>query len=70
MKHFIIIALLVIASTLAIHAGLNSIGLLPVLASAQGVSIDQLFGIYMWAIAFVFSLIMVTMLYSLFVFSP
>jgi cytochrome c oxidase subunit 2 len=68
MKHFIIIALLVIASTLAIHAGLNSIGLLPVLASAQGVSIDQLFGIYMWAIAFVFSLIMVTMLYSLFVF--
>jgi len=68
MKHFIIIAALVIASTFAIHAGLNSIGLLPVQASAQAVSIDQLFGIYMWAIAFVFSLIMVILLYSLVVF--
>jgi cytochrome c oxidase subunit 2 len=68
MKHFIIIAVLVIASTFAIHTGLSSIGLLPVLASAQGVSIDQLFGIYIWAIAFVFSLIMVIMLYSLVVF--
>ncbi len=68
MKHFIIIAILVIASTFAIHAGLNSIGLLPVQASAQAVTIDQLFGIYTWAIAFVFSLIMVIMLYSLVVF--
>jgi cytochrome c oxidase subunit 2 len=68
MKHFVIIAILVIASTIAIHAGLSSIGLLPVQASAQAVSIDQLFGIYMWAIAFVFSLIMVILLYGLFVF--
>jgi cytochrome c oxidase subunit II len=68
MKHFIIIALLVIASTLAIHGGLTSIGLLPVQASAQAVSIDQLFGIYVWAIAFVFSLIIVILLYSLVVF--
>ena len=68
MKHFIIIALLVIASTFAIHGGLSSIGLLPVQASAQAVSIDQLFGIYTWAIAFVFSLIIVILLYSLVVF--
>ena len=68
MKHFIIIALLVIASTFAIHGGLSSIGLLPVQASAQAVSIDQLFGIYIWAIAFVFSLIIVILLYSLVVF--
>jgi cytochrome c oxidase subunit II len=68
MKHFIIIAILVIASTFAIHTGLSAIGLLPVQASAQAVSIDQLFGLYTWAIAFVFSLIIVIMLYSLFVF--
>ena len=68
MKHFIIIALLVIASTFAIHTGLSSIGLLPAQASAQAVSIDQLFGIYTWGIAFLFSLIVVTLLYSLVVF--
>jgi cytochrome c oxidase subunit II len=68
MKHIAIIALLVIASTLAIHAGLNSIGLLPVQASAQAISIDQLFAIYTWAIAFVFSLIVVILFYSLLVF--
>ncbi len=68
MKHFIINAVLVIASTFAIHTGLTNIGLLPRLASAQGVSIDQLFGIYTWAIAFVFSLIVVPFTYSLIVF--
>lgn len=68
MKHFIINAVLIIASTLAIHTGLSSIGLLPALASAQGVSIDQLFGIYTWGIAFLFSLIVVILLYSLVVF--
>ncbi|HTX90947.1 MAG TPA: cytochrome c oxidase subunit II [Anaerolineales bacterium] len=68
MKHIFIIAILVIASTFAIHTGLSSIGLLPAQASAQAVSIDQLFGIYTWAIAFVFSLIVVILLYSLVVF--
>ena len=68
MKHFLIIALLVIGSTFAIHAGLSSIGLLPALASAQGITIDQLFGIYIWGIAFIFSLIVVPFTYSLIVF--
>jgi cytochrome c oxidase subunit II len=68
MKHFIINAILVIASTFAIHTGLASIGLLPRLASAQGVSIDKLFALYTWAIAFVFSLIMVPLFYSFIVF--
>jgi cytochrome c oxidase subunit 2 len=68
MKHFIIIALLIIASTLAIHAGLEAIGLLPVQASTQAISIDQLFGFYSWGIAFFFSLIIVILLYSLVVF--
>ncbi len=68
MKHFLISAFLVIASTYLIHAGLSSVGLLPALASAQGVSVDQLFRIYMWGIAFLFSLIVVILLYSLVVF--
>jgi cytochrome c oxidase subunit 2 len=68
MKHFVIIAILVIASTFAIHAGLEGIGLLPVQASTQAISIDQLFGMYTWAIAFVFSLIAVVMFYALVVF--
>jgi cytochrome c oxidase subunit 2 len=68
MKHFLIIAVLVIASTFAIHSGLEAIGLLPAQASAQAISIDQLFGIYTWAIAFVFSLIIVFLFYSLIVF--
>jgi cytochrome c oxidase subunit II len=68
MKHFIIIAVLVIASTFGIHTGLISIRLLPQAASAQAFSIDQLFGIYTWGIAFLFSLIVVTLVYSLVVF--
>jgi cytochrome c oxidase subunit II len=68
MKHFIILTLLIAVSTVAIHAGLSSVGLLPALASAQGVTIDQLFGIYTWGIAFLFSLIVVILIYSLVVF--
>ncbi len=68
MKQFAIIALLVVASTLAIHSGLVAIGILPVQASAQAVSTDKLFDIYIWGIAFLFSLIMVFMFYSLVVF--
>lgn len=68
MKSFLINVLLVIASTFVIHYALSSIGLLPILADAQGITIDQLFGLYTWAIAFVFSLIIVPFTYSLIVF--
>ncbi len=68
MKRFIVIAVLVIACTFLVHSGLNAIGILPVQASAQAISIDQLFGIYLWAIPFVFSLIIVPFTYSLIAF--
>ncbi len=68
MRHFIIIALLIVAVTLAIHTGLTAIGLLPVQASLQAVSIDNLFGLYTWGIGFLFSLVVVTLTYSLIVF--
>jgi cytochrome c oxidase subunit 2 len=68
MKRFIVIAVLVVACTFLVHSGLEAIGILPVRASAQAISIDQLFGIYLWAIPFVFSLIIVPLTYSLIMF--
>jgi cytochrome c oxidase subunit 2 len=68
MKHVVIIIILVVASTFLIHTGLTNIGLLPAEASAQSVEIDQLFGVHIWLISALFSLIMVVLLYSLIVF--
>src|SRR5512140_1162878 len=68
MRHFIIITLLIILSTLAIHMGIVAIGPLPVSASTQALSIDPLFDFYIWGIAFLFSLIMVILVYGLIVF--
>ena len=68
MKHVVIIVILVVASTFLIHTGLTNIGLLPAEASAQSVEIDRLFGVHIWLISALFSLIMVVLLYSLIVF--
>jgi cytochrome c oxidase subunit 2 len=68
MKHFISVAVLVLLATFLVHTGLTSIGLLPVQASAQAIPIDQLLGIHVWLISFLFSLITVTLFYSLVVF--
>ncbi len=65
MKRYVIIFILVIVSTFLIHAWLISIGLFPAEASAQSVAIDQLFHVHLWLISFLFSLIMVTLIYSL-----
>ena len=68
MKHFVIVAILVIISTLLVKAGLDAVGLLPVQASAQAGPIDRLFNVHFWLISFLFSLIIVFMLYSIVVF--
>ena len=68
MKHFVIVAILVIISTLLVKAGLDAVGLLPVQASAQAAPIDRLFNVHFWLISFLFSLIIVFMLYSVVVF--
>ncbi len=65
MKRYVIIFILVIVSTFLIHTWLISIGLFPIEASAQSVAIDQLFHVHLWIISFLFSLIMVTLIYSL-----
>jgi cytochrome c oxidase subunit 2 len=68
MRHFIILAVLVLTLTALVYFGLNSIGLLPESASLQAETIDWLFNLEIIAISFLFSLIMVPMIYSLIVF--
>jgi cytochrome c oxidase subunit 2 len=68
MKHLIIAAILVILFTILLIFGLENIQILPEQASAQAVPIDNLFGIEFKIIAFLFSLIVVFMVYSMVVF--
>ena len=68
MKHFIRVSILVLLLTLGVGFGLQAIGLMPDLASAQGIPIDQLFNLHIWVISFLFALIIGFMLYSIIVF--
>jgi cytochrome c oxidase subunit 2 len=68
MKHVIVVAVLVVASTFLVHIGLTAVGLLPLQASEQAVAVDELFGVHLWLISFLFSLIVMTLFYSLVVF--
>ena len=68
MKHFVIVAILVVVCTILVYAGLNAIGLLPIQASEQAIVIDELFDVHIALISFLFSLIIVILFYSLIVF--
>ena len=68
MKHFSIVTVLVIILTVLVYLLLQSVGLLPIQASSQAIIIDQLFDIHIGIIAFLFSLIVVFIGYSLVVF--
>lgn len=68
MKHLTIAGVLVLISTVLVYLLLSNIGLLPVEASVQARPIDRLFNLHFWAIAFLFSLIVVFIVYSLVVF--
>ncbi len=68
MKHFAIVGVLVIIATVAVNAGLNAVGLMPVEASEQSRVIDRLFNLHITVISFLFSLIVVFLLYSVVVF--
>jgi cytochrome c oxidase subunit II len=67
-KHIVIASVLVIVVTVLLILGLNAIDLLPNLASAEGEYVDLMFQAQIYVIAFIFSLIIVFMLYSVFVF--
>lgn len=65
MRQIIFLAILVLASTVLVYFGLNALQLMPIEASTQAVTIDWLFNIELIAISFLFSLIMVPLVYSL-----
>lgn len=68
MRHFFIVVVLVIVSTVLVNTLLNSVGLLPVQASLQASTIDRLFDTHFFLISFLFSLIVVFLGYSIVVF--
>jgi cytochrome c oxidase subunit 2 len=68
MIHFVVVAVLVLLSTYLLGTYVNLQDFLPLQASRQAETIDWLFGIHGWLIAFFFSLIVVFMLYSIIVF--
>lgn len=68
MIHYIIVSVLVVISTFLVRAGLMSVRLLPMQASTQAEIVDWLFGVHINLIAFLFSLIVVFLLYSIIVF--
>lgn len=68
MKHFAIAFVLVIIVTVLVILGLSALDLVPQLASAEGEFVDQMFDVQIYIIAFIFSLIVVLMLYSVVVF--
>jgi cytochrome c oxidase subunit 2 len=67
-KHIIIAFVLVIIVAALVILGLTAFDLVPTLASAEGEFVDQMFTAQIYVIAFVFSLIVVLMLYSVVVF--
>ena len=66
--HLIIASILVVVVTALLILGMNYIRILPVAASAQAQPIDDLFHLELKVIAFLFSLIVVLMVYSIFIF--
>lgn len=68
MRHFVIVGILVIVAAVLTYVGLDSVGLMPVPASAQAGPIDWLWDLQVRAMAFLFALIVVPMVYSLIVF--
>lgn len=68
MRHFVVVGILVILMAVLTYVGVNSVGLMPVQASAQAVPIDWMWNWQVVAMSFLFALIVVPMVYSLIVF--
>ncbi len=68
MKHLIVAGILIVIITALLIVGMGQVNLLPVAASAQAVPIDRMFNLEFLVIAFLFSLIVVLMVYSIVVF--
>jgi cytochrome c oxidase subunit II len=68
MRHYVIVAVLVLVVSVLVYFGLVAAELMPVQASAQAVTIDWLWNLELITISFLFSLIVVPLFYSLIVF--
>src|SRR5215216_589432 len=64
-RHFVIVGILVLLLAVLIYIGLDSAGLMPVEASAQAGDIDWMWNLEVVAMSFLFSLIVVPLVYSL-----
>ena len=65
MRQILFLAILVLATTVLVYFGLDALQLLPIEASSQAATIDWLFNLEIIAISFLFSLIVVPLVYSL-----
>jgi cytochrome c oxidase subunit 2 len=68
MRHFVIVGVLIAVVTPLIYLGISAENVMPVQASLQSLPVDWMWNVDAAAIAFLFALIMVPMLYSLIVF--
>ncbi len=68
MRHFIIVGVLILVAAVGTYLGLDALELMPVEASAQAAPIDWMWNWQVIAMSFLFALIVVPLLYSLFVF--
>ncbi len=68
MRHFVVVGILVIVVAVLAYVGLMAVGLMPVEASVQSVTIDRLWNLEMATISFLAALILVPLVYSLFIF--
>ena len=68
MRHFVIVGILVVVTTILTYVGLDSANLMPVAASVQAAPIDQMWNLELIFMSFFFALIVVPMAYSLIVF--
>jgi cytochrome c oxidase subunit 2 len=68
LKHFIIVGIFTVLLSIVVYMGLTEAKLLPIAAAVQAGPIDRLFRLELVAISFLFSLIVVPLIYSLVVF--
>jgi cytochrome c oxidase subunit 2 len=68
MRQIVVLVVLILVSTVLVYYGLISLDLLPLKASAQAETIDWLLNLELVAISFLFSLIVVPLIYSLIVY--
>ncbi len=68
MRHIVIVGILVILTSFLTYFGLTALGLMPVAASVQAGYVDQLWNWDLIPLCFLFSIIMVPLVYSMIVF--